>query len=103
MKNTELRVRVLLTLQVSLLGMVTGNMRSVFVSWTETEIHIRAVFDEEVIPKDVEIANEIESEVISHLPAHEVFCRAEACLMSDKPVPFAGEILVFQRAPASIE
>lgn len=102
MNSIELRARVLLTLQVALLGMVTSNMRSVLVSWTETEVHIRLVFEGAVSPDDIELASEIESEVISHLPSHAVLCKAETCLPSEKVVPLAGEVLVFQRAPASI-
>ena len=74
----ELRVRVLLTLQVALLGMVTANMRSVVVSWTDKDVRIRVVFDEKVAPEDAELASEIESEVISHLPHHTVFLRSRS-------------------------
>lgn len=102
MNNIELRTRVLLTLQVVLLGMVTSNLRSVLVSWTETDVHIRLVFEGAVSSDEIELASEIESEVISHLPNHAVLCKAEACLPFERVAPFAGEVLVFQRAPASI-
>jgi len=98
MNAVELRVRVLLTLQVALLGMVTANMRSVLVSWTDRDVRVRIVFDRAVLSEDVEVVSEIESEVISHLPSHNVHCLAEACLRSTKVQPDAGEVLVFQRA-----
>lgn len=99
MNATELRVRVLLTLQVALLGMVTANMRSVAVSWTDKDVRIRVVFDERVSPEDAELASEIESEVISHLPHHTVRCQAEACLIPTEKVRISpDEVLVFQRA-----
>ncbi|HJS03780.1 MAG TPA: hypothetical protein VJ832_09895 [Variovorax sp.] len=99
----ELRVRVLLTLQVALLGMVTANMRSVVVSWTDKDVRIRVVFDEKVAPGDAELASEIESEVISHLPHHTAFCEAEACVPSKGVEISAGEVLVFQRARGKAE
>ncbi len=98
MNAVELRVRVLLTLQVALLGAVTPNMQSVLVSWTDKDVRIRIVFDESLLPEDVELASEIESEVISHLPNHTVLCQAEACLPSKRMEINAGEVLVFQRA-----
>jgi hypothetical protein len=102
MSNIELRTRVLLTLQVALLGMVTSNMRSVFVSWTETDVHIRLVFDGIVSINEIELASEIETEVISHLPKHGITCDAISCLPLEKVVPLVSEVLVFQRAPVLI-
>lgn len=96
--TVDLRVRVLLTLQAALLGMVTANMRAVLVSWTDKDVRVRVVFDQGVSPEDVEIVSEIESEVISHLPNHAVLCQAEACLSPTRVQTNAGEVLVFQRA-----
>ncbi|OUM02636.1 hypothetical protein A8M77_10245 [Variovorax sp. JS1663] len=90
----------LLTLQVALLGMVTANMRSVVVSWTDKIVRIRVVFDDRVLAEDAELASEIESEVISHLPHHSVRCQAEACLTSQEMRISPGEVLVFRRAEA---
>jgi hypothetical protein len=98
MKNTELRVRILLTMQVALLGMVTNNMRAVLVSWTETNVQVRIVFESAVSPSDNERVSEIESEVISHLPNHTVVCRAEPCSVSEKVLSSGDEVFVFQRA-----
>lgn len=98
MNAVEVRVRVLLTLQVALLGMVTASMRAVLVSWTDKDVLVRVVFDRELSPEDVDLVSEIESEVISHLPNHTVHCQAEACLISSKVQTNAGEVLVFQRA-----
>ena len=100
MKTTELRVRVLLSMQVALLGMVTANMRSVLVSWTETSVNIRIVFEGSVSSAENELASEIESEVMSHLPSHEVICRTESRLSLEKVTPSTEEVFVFQRASA---
>lgn len=100
MKSTELRVRVLLTMQVALLGMVTTNMRSVLVSWTDTSVNVRIVFEGAVSPADNELASEIESEVMSHLPSHAVICRTESSLPPEKVMPSTNEVFVFQRAHA---
>lgn len=100
MNATELRIRVLLTLQVALLGMVTANMRSVLVSWTDKDVRVRVVFDRAISSEDVELVSEIETEVISHLPDHTVHCQAEASSVSAKVQINANEVLVFQRASA---
>lgn len=99
MNAVELRVRVLLTLQVALLGMVTPSMRTVLVSWTESDVHIRVLFDGGVSSLEGELVSEIESEVMSHLPGHSVRCVAETCSVPEKVMPTNGEVLVFQRAP----
>jgi hypothetical protein len=99
MTPIELRVRVLLTLQVALLGMVTPNMRAVLVSWTDSDVHVRVLFDSHVSPRDAELVSEIESEVLSHLPTHKVNCQGEACPPVMMVEAHAGEVLVFQRAP----
>lgn len=98
MKTTELRVRVLLTMQVALLGMVTANMRSVLVSWTETSVNVRIVFEGAVSPADSELVSEIESEVMSHLPDHAVICKTESGLPFEKVILSSDEVFVFQRA-----
>jgi hypothetical protein len=99
MSEVELRVRVLLTMQVALLGMVTARLRSVLVAWTSAEILIRILSDGEVSPDDLELTSEIESEVISHMPDHVVTCSAESCSLNHRIVPAVGEVCVFLRAP----
>ena len=99
MNATELRIRVLLTLQASLLGMVTANMRAVAVSWNDKDVRVRVVFDETVSAEDAEVASQIESEVISHLPDHNVRCQAEACATPHGKIRInPEEVMVFQRA-----
>jgi hypothetical protein len=85
-------------MQVALLGMVTTKMRSVLVSWTETSVDIRIVFEGLVSLVDNELASEIETEVMSHLPRHTVTCRAESGLPIEKVMPYTDEVLVFHRA-----
>lgn len=86
-------------MQVSLLGMVTANMLAVLVSWNDAIVNIRVVFDGTVLPPDYELLSELESEVISHLPTHRVFCRGESCLVFEKISSSADEVFVFRRAP----
>lgn len=101
MNKIELRARVLLTLQVALLGMVTSNLRSVLTSWTATDVYIRMIFDGMVSSDETELASEIETEVISHLPKLSVTCTAISSLSFENVTPLANEVLVFQRAPVS--
>jgi hypothetical protein len=78
--------------------MVTRQMRAVLVSWSEEDICVRILFDRGPVPFDIEVASEIESEVMSHMPDHRVTCTAEACLDAGKVEVRAGETLVFHRA-----
>ncbi len=98
MIGADLRTRILLTLQVALLGMVTAKMQSVLVSWTEESIHIRLIFEGHISSAEIDIAGEIESEVVSHLPDFSVLCHPQSCPPSARVAPLAGEVLVFQRA-----
>lgn len=94
MNEVDLRTRVLLTMQVALLGMVTPSMRAVSVSWSESAVKFRVFFDRQV---DAEITSEIETEVMSHFPSHVV--RGIAELISGQPrEPVPGEVVVFRRA-----
>lgn len=98
MKTTQLRTRILLTLQSALLGMVTKNMRAVLVSWNETDITIRVIFDGAPSVDDNELASEIETEVISHIPELTVRCVAESDGQALQIQLNPGEVFVFQRA-----
>jgi hypothetical protein len=48
MISTEIRVRVLLSVQRALLGHIGTAVRAIMCRWTEDEIHVRAVFDGEI-------------------------------------------------------
>jgi hypothetical protein len=87
-----------MSLQVALLGMVTDSMRSVLVSWTDKDVQIRVVFDKMISQDEEELASEIESEVISHLPEHTIRCQAEFCPLSIKVKINPNEVRVFERA-----
>lgn len=98
MNNIPLRTRILLTLQSALLGMVTRNMQAVLVSWDDTNVHIRVMFDRMPNPADIELASEIETEVISHLSEFSVTCGAHVCPTAERIQPGPTEVFVFQRA-----
>lgn len=94
MNDVDLRTRVLLTMQVALLGMVKPSMRAVSVSWSESTVKFRVFFDQKV---DEEITSEIETEVMSHLPSQVV--RGIAELTGGQPRGREpGEVFVFRRA-----
>lgn len=94
MNVVDLRTRVLLTMQVALLGMVTPSMRAVSVSWSESAVRFRVFFDRQV---DAEITSEIETEVMSHLPSQVVRGIAEIT-GGQARAPEPGEVFVFRRA-----
>jgi hypothetical protein len=64
----DLRSRVLLSLQRALLGSVTPNLRSVVCRWSETEIEIRAIYDGEPSPEEVEEMSMVETNVLADFP-----------------------------------
>lgn len=97
MKKAELRARVLLSLQIALLGIVGERLRAVACRWTDTQIRIRAVFDGEIDAVDVESMSEVETEIISHFPDHQI---EVDCCRIDAPHPITAlsdEVFVFKR------
>lgn len=98
MTSIELRVRVLLTLQVSLLGAITSNMRAVLVSWDEKNVLVRIIFEGLVSSGDLELVSEVESEVLSHLPDHLITCKAELHPDHGPIESHKHEVFVFRRA-----
>ncbi len=97
MTDVELRIRILLAMQVSLLGVITGNIRAVLCSWSSKSIRIRAIFHEVITDEDRERMSEVETEVMSHFPECEV---SLTCIRVDAPsvIGFApNEIFVFKR------
>jgi hypothetical protein len=87
----------LLAMQVALLGTVVPAMRAVLVSWSESNITIRVIFDSAISDSDEETVSEIETEMMSHFPDHAVTARSE---LSDAALiePAEGEAFVFRRA-----
>lgn len=98
MTSTEMRVRVLLSVQRALLGHIGTAVRAILCRWTENEIHVRAVFDGEIREDDAEAISEAETEVIADFPSETaVFFKLERC---DHPASIrhdADEQMVFQR------
>jgi len=82
MKGDSLRVRVLMSLQVSLLGMVSPNIRGVTCSWGSESIKVIFVFDGAINDEDRESAGEVETELMSHFPEYKV---TVDCIRSDVP------------------
>jgi len=97
-ENTELRTRVLLSLQRALVGMVTLNMQAVFVSWSSISIHARVLFNKPISPSDFELTSLIETEVIADFPTYNVRCIAESCVINERLMPLSNEVPVFKRA-----
>jgi hypothetical protein len=97
MSGDELRIRVLLAMQMSLLGQVVPNMRAVMVSWSEADVRIRVIFDSAVSASDAESVSEIETEMISHFPDQRVNATAEVSKAASIDTA-EGEVFVFLRA-----
>lgn len=96
-EQVELRIRVLLTVQVSLLGAVGPNLRAVTCSWSSSDIRICAIFDLDISDIDVECMSNVETEIMSHFPNYEVKVN---CVQTDAPSVIdigPREVFVFKR------
>jgi hypothetical protein len=69
MTSTDMRVRVLLSVQRELLGHIGTAVRAITCRWTEDEIHVRVVFNGEISDDDAEAISEAETEVIADFPS----------------------------------
>ena len=68
----DLRRRVLLTMQVALLGLVPPNLRAVTVGWSNELLEGKFYFEGVLSDTELEIVSEIETEVMASFPDHEV-------------------------------
>ncbi|MBY5660423.1 hypothetical protein [Rhizobium leguminosarum] len=97
LEKNELRVGVLLAVQQSLLGTVGPNLRAVACSWTDSDIRVRAIFDLEISPIDIENMSEVETEIMSHFSDQQV---AVSCTRIEAPAIISAnpsEVFVFKR------
>ncbi|WP_147297193.1 hypothetical protein [Chromobacterium vaccinii] len=97
MNEIDLRVRVLLTMQVVLLGFVSVNCRAVLCAWREGEIDVRIIFDQEVSEGDQECVSEIESELFAHFSDWSVNVLYERLAVSALIEKKQDEFFVFKR------
>ncbi|MCO4882545.1 hypothetical protein VOI32_38395 [Paraburkholderia caribensis] len=88
--NNDLRVRLLLALQSSLLGHITANIRAVTCSVSGNDITVGVVFDGEISEEDAETMEEVGSELASHFDRESVNVQ---CLRVDAPGPLRSKTL----------
>ena len=84
-ESNSLRVRVLLTLQVALLGEITEKIRGVACSWNDRSIKILVVHTSTFNCEDKDEFDSVEAEMMSSFPDHEVSTKF---LTSDFPEKF---------------
>jgi len=84
MNENELRIEVLLTLQVALLGEVPEALRGITCDWNESQIVIHCYFDGEIAEEDRESMEDVVAEVIASFLEHEVILD---CIRKDMPEP----------------
>lgn len=102
MHENDLRIAVLLTMQVALLGAVGPDVRKVLCRWNASEIRVRAVFDGPIREDDAEVMLEVETEMMASFPSHDV---SLVCERHDAPqrIPIRDdERAVFARLEAFI-
>lgn len=69
MTSTDMRVRVLLSVQRAFLGHISTAVRAITCRWTEDEIYVRVLVDGEISDDDAEAISEAETEVIADFPS----------------------------------
>jgi hypothetical protein len=74
MTSTDMRVRVLLSVQRALLGHIGTAVRAIMCRWTKDEIHVRAVFDGDIDDDNAGAISEAETEVIADFPSQVAVC-----------------------------
>lgn len=97
MTDLELRIRVLLTMQAVLLGVIKKNIRAVVCRWDFDHIQVRIVVDGEVSDADKELMDDVETEVISHFPDAEVSVKCVRLDVPGRVVVDTAEVYVFRR------
>lgn len=90
MSDTELRVSVLLTMQVALLGNINQNVRGVTCKWDRETIILRAIFDGPISNDDRELIELAATEVLAHMSRHLV--KVE-CIQVGQPEGLASYLL----------
>lgn len=81
MDDREVRIRVLLRLQIALLGEISPKIRGITCSWDFSKIIIRCVFHGDINDDDKDSMEVVCTEVIASFPNHEVemeYIRADA-------------------------
>lgn len=97
---TQMRVRVLMSIQRALLGMVTPSLRGVSVSWDEHRIGARFVYDADD-RENVEFVQEIETQVLADFGEDVVTDFAvEVAPESTAPALNESEVWVYLRREA---
>lgn len=84
MTDNELRIKVLLSLQVALLGEITPNIRGITCGWSTSLIRIHCYFQGEINDDDKESMECVETEIIAGFTEHEVNLE---CKRLDLPEP----------------
>jgi hypothetical protein len=81
----QLRIRVLLALQVALFGEVRPSLRGVAAAWDRSSIRVRMLYDGPFGEDEVESASMVETELVASFhPEHEVEVVAQRL---DYPAP----------------
>lgn len=78
---------VLLKVQLALLGEVSPPLRAIFVSWTETSIHLDCYFDGEIDDKDTESMACVDTELVAIFPEDHTIAHTLHRLDYPTPLP----------------
>jgi hypothetical protein len=97
MQDNDLRVAVLLTMQVALLGAIGPHVREVLCRWNASEIRIRAVFDGPIPEDDAEAMSVVETEMMASFTGHDISLVCERCDTSQPVLRYNDEHTVFAR------
>ena len=85
MKQIDLRIEVLLSLQTALLGEVSPNLRGVTCDWDTSRLVIHCIFDGVILEEDRESMECVATELIAYFP--EDYQVLLECIRKDAPQP----------------
>ena len=68
----EGRLRLLLGMQVALLGMITPQIRGITCGWIDNAITLKFLYDGPYSEDDEEDCEDVVTEIMSHFPEHQV-------------------------------
>lgn len=90
MVDCTVRVRLLLSLQAALLGNIGANIRAITCGVFDATIKVNVVFDGEILDSDVDLMDEVGSEVASHFSEEHVEIE---CFRIDSPQRIENAVL----------
>lgn len=101
MCTNDIRVKILLAAQASLLGEIFPSIRKITIDWTENSISLIYHVSSELSEEDTESVSIIETVMYSHLPEFEI---TSIIITPSSPLPVTAQgVVIFAVRPENME